>query len=136
MIAKVKTLPPREKIKPADTWDLSSLYASDTAWETAFKKWEAQIERYDDYRGKLGEDAKTLAACLKFDAEFDRLGERLGSYAFLKTTEDMANSTYQRMQGRYRSVASRAGQAASYIRPEIMEIPDATMNTVDIVKGV
>jgi len=127
MIAKVKSLPPRSKVKTEDTWDLESLFASDTAWETAFKKWEKQIERYEDYRGKLGDDAKTLAACLKFDTEFERAGEKLGTYAFLKTTEDMANSTYQRMQGRYRNVASRAGQAASYIRPEIMDIPEATM---------
>jgi oligoendopeptidase F len=127
MIAKVKTLPPRSKVKTEDTWDLNSLFASDTAWETAFKKWEKQIDRYEDYRGKLGDDAKTLAACLKFDTEFERAGERLGTYAFLKTTEDMANSTYQRMQGRYRNVASRAGQVASYIRPEIMDIPAATM---------
>jgi len=127
MIAKVKSLPPRAKVKIEDTWDLESLFASDTAWETAFKKWEKQIERYEDYRGKLGDDAKTLAACLKFDTEFERAGEKLGTYAFLKTTEDMANSTYQRMQGRYRNVASRAGQAASYIRPEIMDIPAATM---------
>ena len=72
--------------------------------------------------------AKTLAACLKFDTEFDRAGERLGTYAFLKTTEDTANSDYQRMIGRYRNVASRAAQAASYIRPEIMAIPAKTMD--------
>ena len=40
MIAKVKSLPPRSKVKTEDTWDLESLFASDTAWETAFKKWE------------------------------------------------------------------------------------------------
>ncbi len=128
MIAKVKSLPPRSKVKPEDTWDLSSLFPNDQAWETAFKKWEKQIVRYEDYRGKLAEDAKTLAACLKFDTEFEQAGERLGTYAFLKTTEDMANSTYQRMMGRYRNVASKAGQAASYIRPEIMGIPAKTMS--------
>ena len=72
--------------------------------------------------------AKTLAACLQFDTEFERAGERLGTYAFLKTAEDTANSDYQRMIGRYRNVASRAGQAASYIRPEIMAIPAKTMD--------
>ncbi len=128
MIANVKTLPRRDKVKPADTWDLSSLFASDDAWEAAFKKWESQIGRFDEFRGQLAGDAKTLAACLKFDTQFDRAGERLGSYAFLKTTEDMANSAYQRMLGRYRNVASRAGQAASYIRPEIMDIPAKTMD--------
>src|SRR6185295_13691051 len=55
-------------------------------------------------------------------------GDRLGTYAFLKTAEDTADSIYQRMVGRYRNVASRAGQAASYIRPEIMAIPAKKMN--------
>ncbi|REK11922.1 MAG: oligoendopeptidase F [Planctomycetota bacterium] len=127
MIAKVKTLPPRSKVKPADQWDLTSLFADDAAWEKAFKKWEARIGRYEDFRGTLGDDAKTLAACLRFDTDFDREGEKLGTYAFLKTTEDTAAGEYQRMMGRYRNVASRAGQAASYIRPEIMAIPAAKM---------
>ena len=44
---------------------------------------------------------KTLAACSKFDLAFDRAGERLGSYALLKTAEDAAKGKYQRMQGRF-----------------------------------
>jgi oligoendopeptidase F len=75
----------------------------------------------------LGGSAKSLAACLEFDIQLDCVGERLGTYAFLKTAEDTANSVYQRMVGRYRNAASKAGQAASFIRPEIMAIPSATM---------
>ncbi len=126
-MSKVKQLPPRSKVKPADCWDLASLYKSDAAWEAAFKKWEGEIKGYERFAGHLGESAKKLADCLEFDIAFDRTGERLGTYAFLKTTEDQANSTYQRMIGRYQNAASRAGQAASYIRPEIMAIPEATL---------
>ncbi len=64
-----------------------------------------------------------LAACMKFDAEFERAGERLGTYAFLRTSEDQANSDAQRMKGRYEHVATQAAEAASYIRPEVMAIP-------------
>ncbi|MEX2112790.1 MAG: oligoendopeptidase F [Pirellulales bacterium] len=128
MIAKIKQLPIRAQVKPADTWDLTSLFADDAAWETAFQKWERQIPKYDEFRGKLAFDAETLARCLKFDNEFDRAGERLGTYAFLKTAEDTANSDYQRMIGRYRNVASRAAQASSYVRPEIMDIPAKKMD--------
>ena len=121
------TLPPRNKVKLADTWDLASLYPSDAAWETAFKKWEKQIARYEKFRGTLGQGAKELAACLKFDSKIDREADRLGTYAFLKTTEDQAASEYQRMLGRFQSVASRASQAASFIRPEILAISSAKM---------
>jgi oligoendopeptidase F len=66
---------------------------------------------------------------LKFDSGFDREAERLGTYAFLKTSEDTANSTYQRMQGRYQHAASEAAQAASFIRPEILAISAAKLKT-------
>ncbi len=120
---RAKTLPPRSRVKPADTWDLTSLYADDAAWETAFAKWEKQQRQYEKFRGTLAKDAGCLAACLQFDSKFDRLGERLGTYAFLKSTEDTANSDYQRMVGRYQHVASEAAQAASFIRPEILAVP-------------
>jgi oligoendopeptidase F len=127
MIANVKKLPTRAQVKAADTWDLNSLFPSDAAWETAFAKWEKRIARYDEFRGKLGDGAEMLAKLLEFDIEFDRAGERLGTYAFLKMAEDAANSDYQRMIGRYRNMASRAAQASSYIRPEIMDIPAQKM---------
>jgi oligoendopeptidase F len=128
-MGKIKQLPRRAQVKQADTWDLSSLFQNDAGWETEFTRWESQISGYDDFRGQLAASAESLAACLEFDTEFERAGERLGTYAFLKTAEDAANSTYQRMIGRYRNVASRAAQAASYIRPEIMAIPAKTMES-------
>ncbi|HQU42031.1 MAG: oligoendopeptidase F [Planctomycetia bacterium 21-64-5] len=122
---KIKSLPRRSQVKTPDTWDLSSLFTDDDAWEAAFTKWEKQLAGFARHRGKLGESPKALAACLKFDSDFDRAGERLGTYAFLKSAEDTSNSTYQRMLGRYRNAASRAGQEASFIRPEILAVPPA-----------
>jgi len=126
-MSKIKALPRREKVNPADCWDLTSLFKTDGDWERAFKRWEARLGEYEQYRGRLGESPATLAACLKLDTELDRAGERLGNYAFLKAAEDQANSTYQRMKGRYQHVATRAAEASSFIRPEIMSIPAARM---------
>jgi oligoendopeptidase F len=126
-MSKVKKLPPRSVVKPSDCWDLASLFKSDSQWETAFKKWEAEIPRYAEFAGRLGESAGTLAGCLEFDLKFDRAGERLSTYAYLKSAEDQASSTYQRMLGRYQHAASKAAQAGSYIRPEIMAVPAAKM---------
>jgi oligoendopeptidase F len=114
-------------VKPSDTWDLSTLFKTDAEWEAAFKKWEGQIPQYEKYKGHLADSAEMLAACLRFDAGFDRAGEKLGVYAFLKTAEDQSNSEYQRMRGRYQHVSTKAGEAASFLRPEILAIPDGTM---------
>jgi oligoendopeptidase F len=121
--SKKSLLPTRDKVKESDTWNLASLYVGDAAWEKDFTAWEKLINRYTAFQGKLGESAETIAECFKFDIKFDRQAERLSTYAFLKTTEDTANSDYQRMMGRFQHASSEAGQAASFIRPEIMAIP-------------
>ena len=123
----MKQLPSRNEVKLPDTWDLSSLFPCDKAWEKAFVAWEKRIPGYAEFQNRLGDDAKTLAACLKFDEDFDRTGERLGTYAHLKTTEDTTNSDYQRMYGRYVNIAGRAAEAASYIRPEILAVSNARL---------
>lgn len=123
----MKKLPTRDKVKVSDTWDLASLFESDAAWEKEFVKWEKQISKYDSFKGKLSNSAADLAKCLKFDSKFEREGERLGYYAMLKTTEDQANSHYQGMVGRLQNAASRAAQAASYIRPEVLAMPTAKL---------
>ncbi len=126
-MSQTKSLPPRSKVRAQDCWNLESLFADDSAWEAAFLTWSQSIPGYDRFRGKLGQNAKTLAACLRFDADFDRAGERISTYAFLRTSEDQANSDYQRMKGRYEHAASKAAQAASFIRPEVMSIPLKTV---------
>lgn len=121
------TLPPRDEVNLGDCWDLSSLCANDDAWEVDFTKLEEQIPTYDTFRGRLAESAEVLHAALAFDSEFEQTAERLGAYAFLKTTEDQANSNYQAMKARYQNLAVRASQAASFMRPEILAIDTDAM---------
>ncbi len=128
-MAKAKSLPPRSKVKEADTWDLSQLFKSDAAWQTAFKKWDKQIGTFATFRGTLGKSAKTVKNCFDFDRDFDRLAERLGSYAFLKQSEDVGNSAYQGMVQQYSFVATRAGEAASFIAPELQSLPKKTLDS-------
>ena len=124
----VKKLPLRSQVKLDDTWDLSSLFPADDAWEQAFAHWEDRLRQYARYRGTLAESPQRLAACLKFHLDLERAGERLGTYAFLKTAEDTTNSVYLAMQGRFQNAASRAAQAASFMQPEIMAIPPEQMD--------
>src|SRR4051812_22967317 len=128
-MSKAKTLPPRSKVKAADTWDLSSLVKSDAEWESSFAKWEAQIPGYAKFKGHLGDSAEMLSAAMQFDTAVDRAGERLGVYAFLKTAEDQGNSDYQRMKGRYQHVATKAAEASSFMRPELMSIAPTKMES-------
>jgi oligoendopeptidase F len=117
-------VPTRAEVRPADTWDLASLFPIDADWEAAFAEWEKMLDGYGKFRGRLGESVEVLAECLRFDTAADRLGDRVGTYAFLKASEDVGNSTYQGLKARFLGVAARAGELASYIRPEILSLPD------------
>jgi oligoendopeptidase F len=116
-------------VPAGDTWDLSDLFIDDAGWEKGFKEFESQIPGYAPFRGQLATSATKLAECLKFDSHVERLAEKLGNYAFLRTAEDQTNSDFQRMVGRFQNMATRAGEAASYLRPEILAIPDEVMSS-------
>ncbi len=122
------TLVERSQVKTQDTWDLTVLFKSDAEWEKAFTKWQKRIPGYAKFKGKLKGGAKTIRQLLEFDRALDLESDRIAQYAFLKTSEDQANSTYQRMKGRYIAAATKAGEAAAYIRPELLAIPEKKMN--------
>jgi oligoendopeptidase F len=127
-MSTVKSLPPRAEVKTEDQWDLSSLFTTDAEWETAFATWEKQIPGFDKFKGKLADSAEMISAMMQFDAAVDRAGDRLGNYAFLKSAEDQGSSEYQRMKGRFQAVATKASEASSFIRPELMAVPVETMD--------
>ena len=120
---KTRTLPARSKVKAADTWDLSPLFKDDKSWQRAYKKLEKLVPGYRKFRGKLGKSAKNVRECFEFDVEFEKLAERIGSYAFLKQSEDVANSTYSGMVQQFTFLATRASEEASYIAPELQALP-------------
>ncbi len=126
---KIVRLPKRTQVKTPDTWDLSKLFSNDKTWDEGLTKLEKRIKGYDKFRDTLGKSAADLAACLKYDGDTERLADRLSNYAYLKTAEDQANSTYQRMLGRIRNISTRVSEASSFIQPEVMAIPDAKMRT-------
>jgi oligoendopeptidase F len=124
-----KKLPARRDVAVGDTWDLSSLFDSDAAWEAALGAWEKRIPGYAAFAGTLGSSPERLAECIAFDLAMDRDGDRIGAYAHLRASEDQAAPEAQRMVGRFQHVATLAGEKASFIRPEIMAIPEATLAT-------
>lgn len=122
-MSTVISLPKRGEVKTEDTWDLSKLFPDDEAWEGSLQEFESRIAGFEPFKGTLAESAARLAECLEYDSGTDRIADRLANYAFLKAAEDQTNSDYQRMVGRFQNIATRADEAASFIRPEILAIP-------------
>ena len=123
----MKKLPTRDKVKVADTWDLSSLFPSDDAWEKAFKKWEKQVPKYESFRGTLADGPEALLKCLKFDSKLEREG---GTPRLLRDAEDDRGPGQQHLPGHDGPAAARRharGGAASFIRPELLAMSSAKL---------
>ena len=126
---EVKQLPERKDVKPEDTWDLTSLFTSDDAWEQEFKKYQKQVAKVESFKGKLT-DADAIADLFKFLDKIERIGERLGNYAFLKTAQDAGDSDAMDRQGRFISVAVKADTLTSFIEPEILSLSVAKFKSI------
>lgn len=126
---KVKSLPKRDKVNVTDTWDLTQLFKSDAAWNKAFKIWENRVDEFAKFRGTLGKSAAAVKKCFDFDREFDQAAERLGSYAFLKQSEDVADSNYQGMVQKFSFVATQSSEASSFIAPELQALPKEKLDS-------
>ena len=118
----------RGEVAEGDTWDLASLFSSDGAWEAALAAWEETIPGFVAFAGTLGRSPDDLAACLAYDVEVDRTGDRLGTYAHLRASEDQGAPEPQRMVGRFQHVATSFAEKTSFLRPEILAIPAATLD--------
>ena len=117
----------RDQVREQNTWDLDGLYASTQAWEAELSSLESQLEDFAPFSGTLGNSPAHLKACLEFDMNFSRALEKVYTFAHLRSDEDKTNSESQARYERAMTLYSRYQQAQSFIRSEIMAIPESTM---------
>jgi len=122
------TIPERADVQEGHKWDLSPLFSSDEKWDELFSVIEAELPRYEIYRGRLGESAAVLKEVIEFDLAVMRKVERLYTYAHLKSDEYKSNQRYQGLYQRATNLYTRASEISSYIAPEIQSVPDDVMN--------
>ncbi len=126
-MAEKKSLPARRQVPETDTWNLSPLFRSDKAWGRACAEAEGLYPKIAAFRGRLGRSPKLLRECCDFEIGLSRLLDKIGVYAHLRHSEDVADPACQGMLARFTFIATRAGEAASYIAPEIQAIPKDKM---------
>lgn len=114
----------REEIAVNDTWKLEDILVSDEAWEALYTKEKEEIGQYVQFKGRLGESADTLYACLKFDDDCSWKVEILYVYARMRMDQDTTNQRYQEMFARAQSLSCQAAQNASFVLPEILAVPE------------
>ncbi|MBE6958212.1 MAG: oligoendopeptidase F [Ruminococcaceae bacterium] len=126
-MSEVKKIPARSELAVEDTWAIEDLYPSDEAWETELATIEKDKEAMCSYAGRLGESGQTLYDYLYLSEMANVKFHRLGNYCMRKADEDTRNATYQAMYGKFMGIIVALGAATSFETPEIMAIPDETL---------
>ncbi len=124
-----KSVPARHEIPESDKWNISSLYASNRAWEDALQQLEAEYPGYSRFKGTLGESSGHLLSCLEFDKKIDLQIERLNHYSSLQTAEDSSDDGHLDRSARLQNLLTKVSEATSYITPEILSIDGAKLQS-------
>jgi oligoendopeptidase F len=114
----------RADIPESDKWDLTHLFADASKWHEDVA-WITQIyPRIAEWKGRVGESAKTLADLLEFEKELDLKIERVFHFTSLQLAEDSANNEYLTRIGQVQNLLTKIGETAAFVVPEIQAIDD------------
>lgn len=119
----------RDEQKLENTWDLTTIFASDEDWERAFKKLEGYLGREEEVKGKIGDSAQHLLEALLLDTEIDEQLGKVYVYAHLKHDQDTSNAKYTAFEQRAANLASQFSARWSFMLPELMSIDEATLKS-------
>lgn len=111
----------RSQIDPKYTWKLEDIYASDEEWQKAKDKVKGDIEKFDNYKGKLN-SAKGLLDFLNFSFGFDKEFSRVYVYASMKSDQDVRESKYLAMKQELGQIMPVISAKVSFAEPEILGI--------------
>ena len=105
----------QEQQYPQYTWDLTTIFESDEAFEQAFKSVENKIGEEQRYQGHLGDNAQTLYEALAFEDELGSQLEKVYVYAHLKQDQDTANDKYTGFESRAHQLIIKFSSAWSFL---------------------
>jgi len=117
-------IPTRVEIPEKDKWDLRHLFVDVSKWQEDFTWVQQTYPRLQQWKGKVGESAKSLADCLESEKALEMKIERLYHFASLQLAEDSANPDYLARVGQVQNLLTRIGEAAAFVIPEIQAIDD------------
>ena len=123
-----QTIPKRSEVPEEMTWNLKDMFASDEAWMTEYEAMKEFPAKIAAFQGTLARSAQDLLAWFRLQDEIELRLSVLMGYASCKGDEDTGNSFYQDVRGKAMNVYVSIASAAAFATPEIMAIPEETLN--------
>ena len=124
----VNRLPKRSEVPEEMTWNLADIFESDEAWFSENEALKKEIPNIEAFKGRLGESAECLLGWFRKNDELSVRISKLHGYASCKSDQDTTVSLYLDMKNKAVSTIISIVSASAFAEPEIMAIPDETLN--------
>ncbi|MDG3142114.1 oligoendopeptidase F [Streptococcus suis] len=122
----------RSHLKQEETWDLTTIFATDEAWEVAFKQLESEIKEAKGLAGHLLDSAKQLLVTTETSLGLLRRLEKLYVYASMKNDQDTTVAYYQEMASKATALSALYSQTFAFYEPELLAITDETLTAFKV----
>jgi oligoendopeptidase F len=122
-------IPTRAEIADSDKWDLTHLFGDVGKWQEDFAWLQCEYPKVEQWKGRVGESAQTLAAVLEFEKSLELKMERVYHYASLQLAEDSTNNDCLSRLGQVQNLLTKISEAVAFVAPEILAIDDEKFAT-------
>ena len=112
----------RNAIDEKYKWDLTHLYSSDKAWETAKDRVVSEMPKIDRFKGKLTKSSADLLACLEFSTKLNKEASRLFIYTSMNSDQDTRNMKFMSMQQSLEQLFTDYSTKTAFIEPELITV--------------
>ena len=120
-MSKLKT---RDQVNEKDTWDLSTLFESDEAHETALEEVKNKLLTIDRLKGTLANNAQAMLDGIETITSIQRQVSNIYVYAHLKKDQDTSNSQYLSLEAQALQLYALFGEVTAFLEPELNAIPE------------
>jgi oligoendopeptidase F len=119
-------IPVRSEVPDTYKWKISDIFADKTAWTKAITDIKRTLPKLAAFQTEL-KTAKKILACLTLA---DKINIKLGAafaYARLQQDTDTTSTDSQAMTASVLPLLDEAAQAAAFIEPELLNLPQAKL---------
>lgn len=112
----------RSHIDEKYQWDLSTVFATDDAWESELANLDSDLENAKAYKGHLTASSNDLLAITESYLALSRRLEKLYVYASMKNDQDTTVAKYQEYQAKATAIYAKFSEIFAFYEPELMQL--------------
>lgn len=117
----------RKDIPAEYKWDLTALYADQSAFDAAFEETKAAIAAFSAYERTMTQDAPSLLAALNAQMAVELQLHHLYEYAQLSSDVDLSDNAALALRGRVQNLLEEWASATSFVNPTLIRLEEETL---------